>query len=313
MEFVNLGDSGLKVSKVIFRGISIGPSPYKNWSIEEDEALLLMEMAYDVGIRTFDIGSMYSKDQVENIFGKFLKKYNIPRSTIVIMTKVSKEGAATGQSVHNCSSLSRKNIFDSVDESVERLGTYVDVLQIHHLDRHTSMSEIMKSLHDVVQSGKVRYIGASSMRATEFAQLQFIAEKNGWTKFISMQTSYNAAYREDEREMIPFCRATGVGNISLSPISHGLLSRPVPTDTSDDLAEPLRKIVSGIEQVAKKRGKSMAQIAVAWVLSKGCTSVVSLHHEKLIDGAIDALSIKLTDAECQLIEDPYLPQPMEIE
>lgn len=331
MEFANLGESGLKVSKIIFGGMSIGSSKWREWVIDEEEALVLLKKAYDVGIRTFDTANMYSNGESERIIGKFLKKYNIPRSTVVILTKVyfliSEPGIESNElNAINRSGLSRKHIFDSVEAAMERLGTYIDVLQIHRLDKETPMPEIMRSLHDVVQSGKVRYIGASSMRGTEFAQLQFIAEKNGWTKFISMQDYYNAVYREEEREMIPFCKATGVGIIPWSPIARGILARPFSDRTNslrgstdfylktlgldENTAESIKEIISRIEQIAKKRGKSMAQIATAWVLSKGCFPILGFNKVERIDEAVDSLSIKLTEDELKLIEEPYRPQPV---
>ncbi|KAI2486926.1 aldo-keto reductase [Pyrenophora tritici-repentis] len=216
MEYVNLGRSGLKVSKVILGAMSYGSSKWQPWVLEEAESLPLLEHAYKCGINTWDTADIYSHGLSEKIVGKALKQYNIPRNKVVILSKcyfgVVEDDVSVqiaGVSVNdgdmvNSVGLSRKHIFDAVEKSVERLGTYIDVLQIHRLDRGTPREEIMKALNDVIEKGWVRYIGASSMAAWEFQTLQNIAEKNGWHKFISMQNYYNLIYREEEREMVGF-------------------------------------------------------------------------------------------------------------
>jgi len=219
----------------------------------------------------------------------------------------------------NRQGLSRKHIFDAVEGSVERLGTYIDILQIHRFDPETPKEEIMEALHDVVKSGKSRYIGASTMKAVEFAQLQFVAEKHGWTKFIAMQNFYNLIYREEEREMIPFCRETGVGLIPWSPIARGFLARPLGVDslrsTTDARFKALKlgeatsdqEIIRRVEEVSKKKGISMSQLSIAWVLSKGTCPIVGMSKPERIDEAIEALKIKLTDEEIQYLEEAYAP------
>jgi aryl-alcohol dehydrogenase-like predicted oxidoreductase len=219
------------VSRIILGAMSFGKKDWMDWVEEDEEKVFeLLKYAYDNGIRTWDTANMYSYGVSEELIGKFIKKFNIPRSTLVLLTKVyfplnhpDRDTSALG--LVNRQGLSRKHIMDAVDESVERLGTYIDVYQIHRFDPDANKEEVMCALHDVVKSGKVRYLGASSMRAVEFAQLQFIAEKNGWTRFISMQNFYNLIYREEEREMIPFCNETGVGIIPWSPIVGCYLSR----------------------------------------------------------------------------------------
>lgn len=237
--------------------------------------------------------------------------------------------------------LSRKHIFDAVDASVERLGTYIDLLQIHRLDRDTPMEEIMRALNDVVESGKVRYIGASSvscleatfsllhlfltlqfqMAAWEFQRMQNVAEKNGWHKFISMQNYQNLIYREEEREMLPYCQATGVGIMPWSPVARGILARPwgsaaTKRERTDAYLCQLisrendadKAIVDQVESIAKKRGVPMAAVATAWVLGKGCNPVLGLSSKERIDQAIEAMKLKLTEEETTALEAPYLPK-----
>ena len=238
MEYTNLGRSGLKVSKVILGAMSYGDPKWQGWVLDEEASLPLLEYAYKVGIRTWDTADIYSHGRSEEIIAKAIKKFSIPRERLVILSKcyfgVTPEdvtapiGAASinDGDMLNMQGLSRKHIMDAVDKSVARLGTYIDVLQIHRLDRATPKEEIMKALNDVIESGKVRYIGASSMAAWEFQMLQNIAEKHGWHKFISMQDYYNLIYREEENEMIPYCNYTGVGLLPWSPIARGALARP---------------------------------------------------------------------------------------
>lgn len=239
-EYRRLGNSGLRVSVPIFGCMSFGDRRTLDWAIEEDEALPLLKAAYDRGLNTWDTANVYSNGQSEVIVGKALKKYNIPREKVIIMTKCfSAVGEtpevrsfffpsqiASSKDYVNQHGLSRAAIFNAVEASLRRLDTpYIDLLQIHRFDPNTPIEETMKALHDLVQSGKVRYIGASSMWATQFARMQFCAEKNGWTKFISMQNHYNLLYREEEREMNRFCNDTGVGLIPWAPLCRGHLAR----------------------------------------------------------------------------------------
>lgn len=318
-----LGTSGLKISKIILGGMSYGSKSWQQWVLEDEETIFgLLKTAYDAGIRTWDTADMYSYGESERLIGKFLKQYKIPRSTVTIMTKVFTPVPIPGHEANaanmvNRYGLSRKHIMDAVDESTERLGTYIDVYQIHRLDDTTDKTEIMEALNDCVRSGKVRYIGASSMRATEFAQLQFIAEKRGFAKFISMQNLYNLVYREEEREMIPFCNETGVGIIPWSPIARGVLTRPL-SETSDRMSSDgytsyLKlgqqpgddEIIKRVEEVAKKRGVSMAIVAIAWVLSKGTCPIVGFNKPERIHEAVQAVKFKLTPEESAYLEEPY--------
>lgn len=305
--------------------MSIGSKSWMDWVLEEEETVFkLLKTAYDLGIRTWDTADVYSNGESERLIGKFITKYNIPRSTLVILSKcyfpVSIDGLENNDlNLVNRRGLSRKHIFDAVNASVERLGTYIDVLQIHRMDPQSDKEEIMRALHDVVSSGKVRYIGASTMRATEFATLQFIAEKHGWTKFVSMQNYYNLIYREEEREMIPFCNETGVGLIPYSPVARGVLAKS-PGETSlrldtDHLTKARKigsqagdaEIISRVEKIAKDKGISMAQVAIAWTLSKGTCPIVGFNKVERIEEAVAAVKFKLTDDEIKYLEAPYLP------
>jgi len=216
--------------------------------------------------------------------------------------------------------LSRKHIMEAVEASVARLGTYIDVLQIHRLDRATPREEIMRALNDVVEKGWVRYIGASSMAAWEFQALQNVAERHGWPKFISMQNYHNLLYREEEREMIPYCKDSGVGLIPWSPVARGALTRPWDSrstlrETSDSFlkshirsreTETDKAITDRVEEIAKKKGISMAQVATAWSLSKGMCPIIGMNKKDRIDEAVATLKITLTEEETKYLEEPYV-------
>jgi aryl-alcohol dehydrogenase-like predicted oxidoreductase len=240
-----LGKSGLKISRIVLGTMGYGDPKWQGWVLPESESLPLLEYAYQRGIRTWDTADIYSNGRSEEIIGKAIKQYDIPREDLVILSKcyfgaettMEQMGAITAWAASSgkfgmseftgapprSSGLSRKSIFASVEASVKRLGTYIDVLQIHRMDRGVEREEIMKALNDVIERGWVRYIGASSMQAWEFQALQNVAEKNGWHKFISMQNYYNLLYREEEREMIPYCKDAGVGLIPVSFFVYFLL------------------------------------------------------------------------------------------
>lgn len=281
-----------------------------------------------------------------------MKKYNIPRQRVVIKTKlytgIDDEGGQTPLHLAqnndgpwvNRVGLSRKKIMDAVDESVKRLGTYIDVLYIHRLDRQTPREEIMRALNDVVESGKVRYIGASSvcstlvvlldcsfsnfvqMRAWEFQALQNVAIQNNWHKFIVMQSYYSLIGREEEREMIPYCKDAGIGLVPWSPLARGVLARPWATRDSNrettDIAMKLlvrmreseadKAIVDQVEKIAKAKGVSMAQVAIAWLHYHGTFPALGLNSPERIDEAVGALQVKLTEEEVKELEEPYLPK-----
>lgn len=282
-EYRRLGNSGLRISVPIFGCMSFGDSRSLGWPIGEEEALPLLKAAYDRGLNTWDTANAYSNGMSEIIVGKALKKYNIPREKVIIMTKCNfavgedpelntfflRPQLAVSKDYINQFGLSRAAIFNQVEASLKRLDTpYIDLLQIHRFDPDTPIEETMKALHDLVQSGKVRYIGASSMWATQFARMQFCAERNGWTKFVSMQNHYNLLYREEEREMNRFCNDTGVGLIPWAPLCRGHLARPpeqfgsTPRSKrekelqpgSHGTVEPDLTIIKRVQEIAEKRG-----------------------------------------------------------
>lgn len=323
MQYQQLGSSGLKISKIILGAMSFGNKEWRQWVLsEEDEIFELLKHAYDNGLRTWDTANMYSWGDSERWIARFIEKYNIPRSTLTILSKCyfGDKRIDNDFDAVNATGLSRKSILDQVDASIERLGTYIDILQIHRYDPNGNDEEIMQTLNDVVRSGKVRYIGASSMKTIQFAKLQFIAEKNNWTKFVSMQNQYNLLYREEEREMIPFCKETGVGLIPYSPVAAGTLTRPY--GTGDSIRKQLdgafnakrigqlesdKEIIDSVEILAKKKGVSMSQIALAWVLHQETCPIVGFSSIGRIDEAIAALDLKLTEEEVEFLEKSYVP------
>ncbi|KAL2831856.1 Aldo/keto reductase [Aspergillus pseudoustus] len=334
MEYVRLGNSGLRISKIVLGGMSYGSSKWQEWVLDEDEALSLIEHAYKLGINTWDTADVYSHGFSEEIIGKALKKFSIPRSRVVILSKcffgVDRErmptvtaAAVNDGDMVNQAGLSRKHIFDAVDASVNRLGTYIDVLQIHRLDRDTPREEIGRALNDVVESGKVRYIGASSTSAWEFQALQNVAARNRWHQFISMQNYHNLLEREEEREMIPYCLDAGVGLIPWSPLARGVLARPwkrrdtLREKTDGAVINLVRGretaadevIINRVEEIAERRGISMAQVALAWLLSHPHTSpIVGMNSKERIDEAVASIKIQLTKEEIEYLEEPYLPK-----
>ncbi|KAK6198842.1 aryl-alcohol dehydrogenase [Scheffersomyces amazonensis] len=346
LQYIKLGDSGLSISPIIVGCMSYGDKKWAEWVLDDEEKILgILKKAYDVGIRTYDTADVYSNGTSEILVGKFLKKYNIKRDRVVILSKVfnvvdesipgfnffARGGEFPEYEFLNSRGLSRKHILDGVEASVKRLGTYIDVLQIHRLDRTTPKHEIMKALNDVVLAGHTRYIGASSMKATEFAQLQFIADKNGWAKFISMQNYYNLIYREEEREMIPFCNDNIIGKVGLipwSPLARGVLARPLKTESEynrssktdksfdrlklEELSEADAEIIKRVEEIAKKRGVSMVIVSTAWVISKGAAPIIGLNSEERVEEIVEAAHFKLTQEEIDYLEQPYVPKQLPV-
>ncbi|KAF4488466.1 Versiconal hemiacetal acetate reductase [Colletotrichum fructicola Nara gc5] len=334
MKYVRVGKSGLKVSQIIVGCMSFGDKNWQPWLLDQAEALPILKYAFDRGINTWDVADTYSNGRSEEIVGAAIREYNIPRSKLVVMSKcfqfvddargpidpanlTSNDGPRVNQV-----GLSRKHILDAVDRSVERLGTYIDVLQIHRMDRDVPPEEIMKALNDVVESGKVRYIGASSMAAWEFQMLQNVAKQNGWHQFISMQGLYNLLYREEEREMNPYCNAASVGLFPWSPLAAGVLAHPWtdrsdPREQKDPFLQMLfrgvensadKAIVGRVEELAAKKGVAMAQVAQAWLISKGCMPICGLETRERIDQALGALEVKLSEEEVKYLEEMYVPK-----
>ncbi|KAF4825149.1 Aldo-keto reductase dtxS3 [Colletotrichum siamense] len=330
-EFRKLGNSGLRVSVPILGGMSIGDGHSMPWTLQEAEALPLLKAAYDRGINTWDTANAYSNGTSERIIGKALREYCIPREKVVILTKcfwaateepeilhwTNREHVEKDPKYMNQYGLSRAAIFNQVNASLERLGTsYIDLLQIHRFDTTTPIEETMEALHDLVQWGKVRYIGASSMYATRFAQMQFCAEKNGWTKFVSMQNQHSLLYREEERELMRFCDETGVGLIPWAPLFRGNLARPRSNDKktkraevkADILTEADKQTIDRVEEIAAKRQWTMAQVALAWTLSRVASPIVGFNTVDRIDEAIGVRGKTLTLEEIGYLEELYAPK-----
>ncbi|KAI5121969.1 hypothetical protein M0805_002039 [Coniferiporia weirii] len=332
VEYRRLGNSGLRVSVPIVGAMSFGSDKWQPWVINEDKALPLLKAAWDRGVTTIDTANVYSNGESERIVAKFLKQNNIPRHRILILTKcfglvhddigVPTHGKPELRGMRdyvNQSGLSRTAIFNAVDLSLARLETpYIDLLQIHRFDPATPPAETMKALHDLVQSGKVRYIGASSMRAWQFAELNHVAEINGWTQFISMQSEYSLLYREDEREMIPYCNAHGIGLIPWGPLQAGDLSYPTSQSTARrdatkgtprerKYSEADKAIISRVEEVATKRGWTMSQVALAWINGKVSSPIVGMSSPERLEAAI-ITGKELTEEEVKYLEEPYVPK-----
>lgn len=331
MEYQRLGKSGLKISRIILGCMTYGNPSWEGspWVLDEEQSLPLIKKAYDVGINTFDTANTYSNGVSEAILGKALTKYSIARSRVVIMTKLyypvleddldaRPNPAINDGPLVNQMGLSRKHIFDAVEGSLRRLSTdYIDVLQLHRLDTETPPEEIMRALHDLVQMGKVRYLGGSSMHCWEFARLQYIAKMNHWTPFVSMQGLYNLLYREEEREMNPFCEAEGVGLIPWSPLARGLLARPwneVSARAEQDektkkwfVGGQNEEIVRRVGELAGKKGCEMGVLSMAWLLHKGACPIAGLNTDKRIERALEALDVKLSEEEVEWLEEPYRP------
>ncbi|RQM06154.1 hypothetical protein DH86_00003393 [Scytalidium sp. 3C] len=333
-EYVYLGKSGLRVSLPILGAMSIGHPDWAPWVLDEEKSLPLLKAAYDRGLNTWDTANVYSNGVSEEIIGKAIKKYNIPRHKLVILSKcygvVGEEPGIRhifypdlirkSKDYVNQGGLSRQAIFNAVDASLKRLDTpYIDLLQIHRFDPNTPIEETMEALHDLVRSGKVRYIGASSMWASQFAQMQFVAEKNGWTKFISMQNHYNLIYREEEREMNRFCNDTGVGLIPWAPLARGNLARPAEAygstvrskpekDSANALTETDFKIIGRVQEIAEKRGWKMSHVALAWINKRVSSPIIGFSSVERLEEAIEAKGKTLTEEEEKYLEELYQPK-----
>ncbi len=322
MQYVNLGNTGLKVSRICLGMMSYGSTKWRDWVLEEDDSRPFVRRALEAGINFFDTADVYSLGVSEEITGRALRDF-AKRDEVVIATKVfSVMGDKPNQR-----GLSRKHIMDGIDASLKRLGVdYVDLYQIHRWDSETPIEETMEALHDVVKAGKARYIGASSMYAWQFAKAQYIARMNGWTRFVSMQNHYNLVYREEEREMIPLCIDEGAGIIPWSPLARGFLAgnrtRDKSGDTtrakSDAFAQQMYfeesdfTIVDRVVELAEQRGASPAQIALAWMLHKpGITSpIIGATKMPHLDDAIAAIEVSLSPEEMAYLEECYQPHPV---
>lgn len=322
MEYIKLGNTGLDVSRICLGCMSFGDinSGFNQWAISDDQSEAIIKRALDLGVNFFDTANVYSAGTSEEVLGRALKKY-ADRDKVVIATKVyfkMHDGP-------NGSGLSRKAIFSEVEKSLKRLQTdYIDLYIIHRWDYNTPIEETMEALHDLVKLGKVRYIGASAMYAWQFQKAQYVAEKNGWTKFVSMQNHYNLIYREDEREMIPFCVETKVALTPYSPLASGRLAKN-PDETSlrlevDNVAiskygassDVDRPIIDRVGELAKKYDVPRAHISMAWLWSRpGVASpIVGATKLQHLEDAVDALNVKLTLEDCLYLEEPYAPHSL---
>ncbi|PKY07394.1 Aldo/keto reductase [Aspergillus campestris IBT 28561] len=339
-----VGTSGLRISNPVFGGAHIGSSRWFPWVMNEEQAIPLLKAAYDRGINTWDTANIYSNGESERIMGRALRHYNIPRRKVVLMTKCyrvvcDEENYDPGSGVNfhndlgnqskdyvNSCGLSRSAIFNAVEASLERLGsTYIDVLQIHRFDEEVSPEETMHALHDLVRVGKVRYLGASSMWAYQLAILQHTAEKYNLTKIISMQHHYNLLYREEEREMIPYCRQSGVGSLAWSPLASGQLAR-APEKNGTTLRSQAHKtgafylnaegensdlILSRVWEISQARGWPPSHVALAWLARRGSIPLIGFGSVERIDEALDARDKCLTLEEEAYLEEVYRPRAIE--
>jgi aryl-alcohol dehydrogenase (NADP+) len=323
MRYVNLGKSGLKVSRLCLGMMSYGSSAWRPWVLDEEPARPFIQKALDAGINFFDTSNMYSKGASEQVLGNSLRHFGVNRESVVIATKVYFPMTDD----LNGRGLSRKHILEAIDASLKRLGMeYVDLYQIHRWDYETPIEETMEALHDVVKAGKARYIGASSMFVWQFAKAQHLANRHGWTRFVSMQNHYNLVYREEEREMIPFCIDQGVGLIPWSPLARGFFAgnrkRAGGGETTrantDDYADRLYfreedfDVAERVQEVAQKRGVTGSQIALAWLLNKPHIAAPIIGATKLehLEQSIAALDISLSEDEVKRLEEPYQPHPV---
>ncbi|MEU0254870.1 aldo/keto reductase [Streptomyces sp. NPDC006184] len=314
MQYVKLGSTGLDVSRICLGCMTYGlpDRGTHEWTLDEEASRPLIRRALEAGINFFDTANIYSDGTSEEIVGKALRDY-ADRDEIVLATKLN----GRMRPGPNGAGLSRKAVMSEIDHSLRRLGTdYVDLYQIHRYDHSTPIEETMEALHDLVKAGKVRYIGASSMYAWEFAKAQHTAERHGWTKFVSMQNHYNLLYREEEREMLPLCADQGVGVLPWSPLARGRLTRDWGTVTgrsaTDDFGSRLylesdRAIVEAVTRIAAARGVPRAQVALAWLLRQDTVTapVVGAAKARHLDDAVAAVDLELSDEETEELEQPY--------
>lgn len=322
MDFVRLGNTGLKVSRLCLGCMSYGTSKWRPWVLDEEPAREFIKTALEKGINFFDSADMYSNGASEEVLGRALRDF-AKRHEVIVATKVyNKMGEAP-----NDRGLSRKHIFDAIDASLRRLGMdHVDLYQIHRWDYETPIEETLDALNDLVRAGKVRYIGASSMFAWQFAKALHASDRNGWARFVSMQNHYNLIYREEEREMNPLCRAEGVGLIPWSPLARGFLAgnrtRDHAGDTArartDDFAHEMYyqpddfAVVERLGEVAREHARKPTQIALAWILSRpGMTApIIGATRMAHLDEAVTALDITLSDDDVKRLEELYRPHPI---
>ena len=325
MQYTNLGRTGVKVSRICLGCMTYGTKKWREWVLEEDDSRPFYRRAFEAGINFFDTADMYSLGVSEEILGRAIKEFGTGRDRVVIATKVCQPMGDDP----NLRGLSRKHIRHSIDASLRRLGTdYVDLYQIHRFDYDTPIEETLDALNDVVRVGKALYLGASSMFAWQFANMLHTSDRLGLNRFVTMQNHYNLVYREEEREMIPLCRAEGIGLIPWSPLARGFLAGnrrgrnegfgETTRSKTDDFAHKLYyqdadfDVVDRVSEIAGQRGVSNAQVALSWVLAQPAVTAPIIGASKMhhLDDAIKALELKLNDDELKRLAEPYRPHPV---
>jgi aryl-alcohol dehydrogenase-like predicted oxidoreductase len=323
MEYVKLGNTGLDVSPICLGCMSFGTAEnwvHNPWALNEEDSRTIIKRALDLGINFFDTANSYAYGNSEEILGRALKDY-ADRDEVVIATKVfvpMRKGPNGG-------GLSRKHIQSQIDQSLKRLGTdYVDLYIIHRWDYNTPIEETMEALHDVVKAGKVRYIGASAMYAWQFQKGLHVAEKNGWTRFVSMQNHYNLIYREEEREMMPLCIEEKIAVTPYSPLASGRLARdwsettqrletdPIAKQKYDTTAEADKIVIERVAEIAEKHAVPRAHVSLAWMLQKAPVVAPVIGATKIshLESAVEATLIQLTPEDFAYLEEPYVPHPI---
>jgi 1-deoxyxylulose-5-phosphate synthase len=320
MEYVRLGHTGLRVSRICLGMMTYGSPAWRPWVLDEEQGRLFVKRALEHGINFFDTADVYSRGRSEEVLGRALRDFGVERDQVVVATKAFypvKDGP-------NSRGLSRKHLFDAIDGSLSRLGMeYVDLYQIHRFDPDTPIEETLSALHDIVKAGKARYIGASSMAAWQFAKMLHVSERRGWTRFVAMQNHYNLIYREEEREMLPLCREEGIGVIPWSPLARGFLAGnrrredggETARATSDDFAQEMYysdedfAVAARVGEVADRLGVKPTQVALAWLFSKpGVTApIVGASKMSHLDEAVESLNVQLSPDDIRLLEEPYKP------
>ncbi len=320
MDYVRLGNSGLRVSRICLGMMTYGTPTWRSWVLDEEQSRPFVTRALEHGINFFDTADMYSRGVSEEVLGRALRELGVERDQVVIATKAFfpiKDGP-------NARGLSRKHLFDAIDGSLTRLGMdYVDLYQIHRFDPDTPIEETVAALHDIVKAGKARYVGASSMASWQLAKMLYVADRHGWVRFASMQNHYNLIYREEEREMLPLCREEGIGVIPWSPLARGFLAGnrrkedrgATARAKTDEFAHQLYYadddfvVADRVVEVAGRLGVKPTQVALAWLLAKpGVTApIVGASKISHLDEAVESLKIQLSPEDIKHLEEPYKP------
>ncbi len=320
MEYAKLGNTGLDVSQICLGCMSFGSAEnwvHNKWALNEEESRTIIKRALDLGINFFDTANAYAYGNSEEILGRALSDF-ASRDEVVIATKVFVPMSKRP----NMGGLSRKHIMSQVDASLKRLGTdYIDLYIVHRWDYNTPIEETLAALHDIVQAGKVRYIGASAMHAFQFQKALHVAEKHGWTRFVSMQNHYNLLYREEEREMMPLCNEERIAVTPYSPLAAGRLARAWSETTTRSESDPIaeqkyggtadadKRVVDRVSEIAEKYGVPRAHISLAWLLHKNAVVAPVIGATKIphLESAVEAVSVKLTAEDMAYLEEPYVP------